>query len=90
MEITLNEINKFAEPEGWAIFNSIGSDNGDYQLQRLDIEAIFENDEQAVNHVVKLALSGSNFHKQALLKLIELNPKENEFIVKSILTQRSI
>jgi len=40
---------------------------------------------KAIKHVVKLALNGSAFHKQVLIKLIELNPNESNFIIKSIL-----
>jgi hypothetical protein len=85
MELTLNEINKFAEPEGWSVFESIRSLDGNYQIQRLDGKNLFRNDSEAIKHVVKLSLSGSNFHKQALKKVIELNSKESDFIIKSIL-----
>jgi hypothetical protein len=85
MELTLDEITKIAKPEGWAIFECVGSSDGDYQLERIDSDNKFESDSEAIKHVVKLALNGSAFHKQVLIKLIELNPNESNFIIKSIL-----
>lgn len=83
-KLTINQINEIAQPEGWAIFLCEGSEGGDYQIQRLDMEAIFKDDNQAIKHVAKLALSGSHLHKSAIALVIELNPKEAFIIAKSI------
>lgn len=83
-KLTINQINTIAQPEGWAIFSCEGSEGGDYQIQRLDMEAIFKDDNQAIRHIAKLALNGSYLHKSAISMIIELNPKEAFIIAKSI------
>jgi hypothetical protein len=80
----INQINQFAQPEGWAIFSCEGSLDGSFQIQRLDSEAIFKGDHEAHKHVVRLALQGSHLHKEALKLILELNPLEAQIIIKSI------
>lgn len=66
--------------EGWDLFFSEGSDNGDYQIQRIDEMNIFENDIQAIKFVYKRALEGSKRHKKALAVVMFLNPQEIRLI----------
>lgn len=52
-------INRFAEREGWAIFN-------DYEIQADADSLEFDNDDEALNHVRLLAAEGSALHREAL------------------------
>lgn len=52
-------INWFAEVEGWGLFN-------DGEIQRDDEADIFASDEEAVEHVRRLAEAGSALHREAL------------------------
>lgn len=73
-----------ARSEGWAIFSASG---GRHQLQRLDEEAIFPNDDQAWEFVVRRALAGSEYHLEALQALKECEPIEFGFIQKYVATK---
>jgi hypothetical protein len=55
----INEINVFAEHEGWAIFNG-------NEIQRDDIQNVFSGDDAAIRHVNRLAAHGSTLHRMAL------------------------
>ena len=73
--LTINQINAIAQPEGWAIFSCEGSEGGDYQIQRLDMEAIFKDDSQAIKHVARLSLHGSSLDKSANCSSNRTEPK---------------
>lgn len=72
----LNFDNTQAFQEGWAIFNSFGSDNGDWQLQKVDDAEIFGADEDAWDFVCDRAEAGSKYHQAAMEFLKQNNPKE--------------
>jgi hypothetical protein len=68
--------NSQAQQEGWGIFSCIGSDNGEFQLCRLDEEAIFPDDQKAWLFVISKAAEGSIYHRSALDYIREHNPIE--------------
>lgn len=55
----VNSINRFAEAEGWAIFDL-------REIQKDDEAGVFIDDEEAVSFVRGLAANGSELHKTAL------------------------
>lgn len=71
-----------AGEEGWGIFDCEGSENGPYQLQRFDEEAIFEDDAQAWKFVADKAKAGSEYHVSAFAYLKANNPIEYDSITK--------
>jgi len=83
--MSIDQINLIAESEGWGIFICEGSQDGDYQIQKIDDKNKFKSDMDAIRHILKLAFNGSTFHKQAIWKVINLNPKEKDIIFNSIL-----
>lgn len=76
--------------EGWDIFDSEGSDNGPWTIQRLDdpyhlpylgfTKPVFGSDPDAWIHVVALARGGSPLHQKALAFIRENNSLEAEAI----------
>jgi hypothetical protein len=62
--------NASAEQEGWGVF--LNSDTRRHEIQRLDEEAVFASDEQALAHVRERAGAGSFPHKAAL-ELVQTN-----------------
>ncbi len=68
--------------EGWDIFFSEGSVDGDYQIQRIDEMELFSNDIEAIQFVYKKALEGSKRHRKALSTIVMLNPIELGLIFK--------
>lgn len=71
--------------EGWCIFECDGSDNGPYQLCRVDDQnlnngAQLESDDEAWRHVADHARAGSAYHLAALALLETLNPAERGWI----------
>lgn len=62
--------------EGWDIFESTGSVDGPYQIQRNDDDAVFKDDSEAWRFVWDKAQSGSEYHRAALDWLKENNPGE--------------
>jgi hypothetical protein len=69
---SFNEVLK----EGWDLFDSTGSVDGNLQLQKVDDDRVFEDDKEALKHVINKAGEGSQPHKEALRRLVEYNPKE--------------
>ncbi len=68
--------NARAFKEGWGIFTCTGSENGPYQLQRLDEAGVFESDPQAWAYVARRAAEGSAYHQSAIEFLIAHNLQE--------------
>lgn len=58
--------NAQAGNEGWGIFETDGSENGPWQLQREDETAVFPDDGAAWTFVAGKAKSGSEYHQCAL------------------------
>lgn len=58
----INEVNRFAEREGWALFEC----DGTLEIQRDDEMAVFVDDDAALAHVQRLADAGSALHSAAL------------------------
>jgi hypothetical protein len=54
--------NSRAIDEGWALFDS----DGCLDLQRIDEDEIFDNDQDAIDYVRNEAEAGSEYHKRAL------------------------
>lgn len=65
-----------AEREGWGIFDCDGSENGPWQLQKIDERNVFETDLSAWQYVVNMALAGSAYHRSAIDYLREHSPAE--------------
>jgi hypothetical protein len=74
--------NTQAESEGWSIFVCFGSENGQFQIQRIDEMEVFSSDDEAWELVVSKARSGSEYHRSALQYLRESNPIEWDSIAK--------
>jgi hypothetical protein len=72
----ISQTNYVAELEGWGIFYCQGSEDGDYQLQKIDDSGVFENDLQAISFVKNLAQQGSAIHILAMGIIAVLNPSE--------------
>lgn len=77
--------NAQAYREGWAIFDCDGSDNGRWQLCRIDEDEIFATDEAAWRHVWTHAEAGSAYHQAALAYLKRHNPGEYDCIARMAL-----
>jgi len=86
MENTIDNNPAQAKREGWDIYDCFGSDSGPSQIQKNDDDTKFKTDLEAIKFVAKRAtLANSNYHKQAILKVIEANPQEAVIILKSLL-----
>jgi hypothetical protein len=71
-----------AVSEGWSIVETDGSENGPYQLQKIDEFDKFKSDDEAWLYVYRRANEGSAYHQQALAYLDDNNPKEYEALIK--------
>jgi hypothetical protein len=69
----VDQINVFAQQEGWLMCNAAVS--GFVEIQRDDEQATFPNDAAAVRHIRRLAANGSALHKMAL-QMVEDAQKE--------------
>ena len=74
--------NTVCADEGWCISDSDGSENGPWQLQRVDEMSAFTSDDAAWVFVLNLAKAGSALHQRALDFLKANNPKEFDAIHK--------
>lgn len=70
-----------AMEESWAIFQCFGSQAGDWQLQKLDEERVFDTDDQAWDFVIRKAAEGSEYHLSALRFIREHCDDEFERLV---------
>lgn len=52
--------------EGWGIFDCDGSENGPWQIQRIDEDEKFPSDDEAWLHVAEKAKAGSAYHRGAI------------------------
>ncbi|MCP1757769.1 hypothetical protein [Bradyrhizobium elkanii] len=77
--------NNRAFDEGWGIFECHGSQNGPWQLQKLDESPRLRNDLEAWRLVVDYANAGSDYHVKALQFLAEHNPLEHNCIMDTIM-----
>lgn len=73
---------KIAETEGWVVSNNA---KDLLEIQRFDEKGIFSTDEDAMRFVLKHALSNSPYHKSAILMVLENNPIEGNYLLKSVL-----
>lgn len=86
--LTLDDFQRApATLEGWAIFECDGSENGPYQLCRIDDQddpagVQPESDDHAWLAVTGRARDGSSYHQRCLDLIAELNPQERESIRK--------
>ena len=72
--------------EGWGIYHSLGDKGWEYRIERHDCQRLFPNDMEAVQHIVRRALEGSEVHREALEFMInEGSSDELKFILKSII-----
>lgn len=67
--------------EGWDVFECNDSEHEPFELERIDFpedgsEAPFAGDPEAWEHVVTLAVAGSDLHNRALLFLAYASPGE--------------
>ncbi|WP_316207478.1 hypothetical protein [Bradyrhizobium sp. SZCCHNR3118] len=76
--------NDVAFDQGWGIFECHGSENGPWQLMKLDQSGRFKNDLEAWRWVVDYANRGSDYHKSALQFLAEHNPIEHCCIIDTV------
>lgn len=76
--------NNIAFDQGWGIFDCEGSENGPWQLQKLDESELLRNDLEAWRLVVNYANAGSEYHQKALQFLAEHNPLEHTTIIDTI------
>lgn len=74
--------NEQAGKEGWCISDSSGSENGPWQLQRVDEYEKFPSDDEAWLYVHGKAAKGSKYHQSALDYLKTANLKEYVAIQK--------
>ena len=70
-----------AVAEGWSIVETDGSENGPYQLQKIDEYDKFYSDDEAWIHVFMRAYLGSAYHQQALAFLDDNNTAEYRALV---------
>jgi len=64
---TVNQINRYVEPEGWALTWFTADDGSDeLMIQRDDMDQKFGNDLEAQAHVRRLANEGSAIHALAI------------------------
>lgn len=74
-------INAAVQPEGWAIFNTLGTqDDGDWRIERDDEAGVFDDDMAAWNHILSRAQAGSVVHRKALSFIRAHNETEWELI----------
>lgn len=73
--------NDQAEKEGWAVFSSVGSRDGDYQFQRDDEAAKFKGDDDVWRHIWTEAQGGSVYHQSALIWMHANNRGEYDRVV---------
>jgi hypothetical protein len=73
-----------AMTEGWSIFDCGDSANGRWQLQRVDEDKVFQNDEAAWKFVAEKALAGSAYHRSAIEYLRAHSPVEYDSIVRHV------
>lgn len=76
--------NAIAFDQGWGIFECHGSENGPWQLQKLDESSRFRNDLEAWRLVVDYSKAGSEYHKKALAFLAANNPIEHDCIIDTV------
>jgi hypothetical protein len=69
--------------EGWSIFQCWGSENGPFQLQRVDEDEAFANDDDVWAFVIDKARAGSTYHKSALDYLRLYNPTEITWMTRA-------
>jgi len=85
MKHTIQQIRKISETEGWSIFYT-GIQDAVYnifELQRLDEEAIFANDDEAIRHVVKKAIEDpKSIHASAIRFLVKESPNEVDSVIR--------
>ncbi|KVH56764.1 hypothetical protein WS89_22565 [Burkholderia sp. MSMB1072] len=72
--------NAQADGEGWGIFDCVGSDNGRWQLQRIDEDEVFLDDDSAWKFVTDKAREGSAYHRSAIEFVRDNNPDEYQAI----------
>jgi hypothetical protein len=79
-----NEDSRAAYDEGWDIFDSEGSQNGPWQIQKFDDPdsgpQVFTEDTDAWVQVRTRASEGSALHIKALAFLRQYNPQEADAI----------
>lgn len=73
--------------EGWGVFVT---DSGQKQLQRYDGAAVFDDDFEAWEHVVRKADASEGLHHKALAYLQEKCPQEYRQIVLWVLHRKSV
>ena len=73
-----------AESEHWNVFECSGSDNGPWQIQKVDEADSWGDDTDVWLHVVRRAYAGSETHLRALRYVAAHNPTEFEAITKYI------
>jgi hypothetical protein len=73
-----------AESEHWNVFDSAGSENGPWQIQKVDEVHYWDDDTDVWLHVVRRAYAGSETHLRALRYVAAHNPPEFEAITKHI------
>lgn len=78
--------NTQAYTEGWLIADCDGSDNGRWQLQKIDDDNVFPDDGDAWRFVNERALAGSAYHQSALDWLAENCQQEFECIQRATRT----
>jgi hypothetical protein len=76
--------NAQAASEGWVIANCYGSENGPWQLQKIDEMDAFLTDVYAWRHVVMQSIAGSAYHRSALEFLKNENPQEHLSILRTL------
>ncbi len=85
MKNTLNQINVVAESEGWSIVNTGLQDavHNIFELQRLGDMLNFQNDKQAIRHVVKKAIeSPDSIYADAIRFLAKESPNELDSMIQ--------
>ena len=83
----LKNIHEKTEGEGWAIFEALGTPQGDeYRIERFDDEGKFANDSDAMKFIIEQAMNGSAIHKDVVLFMISYgNESEIKLMLKSII-----
>lgn len=79
------QFHKEAEDEGWGIFYTGMQDatHNLYELQRLDMEGFFPDDNTAIIHVVVMVINKpKGIHAEALLYLAKYSPNEIDSVVR--------
>jgi hypothetical protein len=70
--------------EGWVVADCDGSENGPWQIQKVDEMDVFKSDCDAWAHVVQAAKNGSAYHQAALDFVAEHNPIEWQVIQRFV------